>query len=199
MSDDNKDKINLDDYVLKTKVEDIVKDRLAQNNKARDKELEAKLAEYADYDDLQTENEKLKSAGQSEAEKLIARIEAAEKKTEAAEKKASELAANEEKRQKHDAALKEIGTKIKAAQLGKGVSDYLAINFRPGDDPTEFLERHMPLMKSSYPPSSVGDAGRGGGSPTTKFTKQQIKDMSPEEFEKNQPAIHEAMAKGEIQ
>ncbi|DBA35106.1 MAG: hypothetical protein PHU82_02665 [Candidatus Pacebacteria bacterium] len=160
---------------------------------AKNKELETANSKLTiERDTLKTKVEELESAGKTEVEKANA-------KAEAVAKELADMKAAAEKREKYDAGIKEINSKVSEAQLGKGAAEYVAVNFRPGDDPVKFLETHMPLMKTSYPPPNVGDGGRGSGNPPkTSFTRQQIKDMTPEEFSKNESAIHEAMAKGEI-
>jgi|GEM_PF-1448206 len=178
-------------------VDRILGDRL--KNHVPKADFEALQAEVEALKGYKTKVEELESAGQTEAEKWKRKAEAETKRADAAAKELADMKAAAEKREKYDAGIKEINSKVSEAQLGKGAAEYVAVNFRPGDDPVKFMETHMPLMKASYPPPNVGDGGRGSGNPPkTSFTRQQIKDMTPEEFSKNESAIHEAMAKGEI-
>ena len=108
--------------------------------------LEAEKAEIStEKDALKTKVEELESSAKSEITK-------ANERTEKVEKELADMKAAAEKREKYDSGLKEINSKVSEAQLGKGAAEYVAVNFRPGDDPVKFLEtdRKSTRLNSSH-------------------------------------------------
>lgn len=156
------DGINLDDYVPKSKVEELVKERIAKAKKAS-------AEKYGDYDNLKAKAAKLdeiEAGNQTELEKLIKRAEKAEAERDDFKTKID----NWKARKDTESSARKL---FNEAQLPDRAWKYYQKEFETGAD-EDALRAALDTIKLDFPAKSIGDGGRPQeGKPPEPTTLQQ--------------------------
>jgi Rad3-related DNA helicase len=173
MGETTPQEIDLSDYVPKTDVEGIVKERIGQ--------IQKKTAEkYADYEDLKAKAAKLaeiEGSNKSEIEKIIARAETAEKERD-------ELAGKIQTHQARKEALKKAKALFETAQI-KSDGWELVEDLISATDDDEALAAKLEKVKKAVGVRDVGGAGRTP--PPTKTTAPTNSELLAAEYAKEKP------------
>jgi len=173
-------------------VDRIVAERLARETTKHEAELAAEKKKSASAEKLKADNDKLKAdlaakdeAGKTAMEKLQGDFE---KRVSVLEEKNKTLEA--------DKAANDLkALKVERAAAGNYPPWYAE---RVVGSTAEEIDADLKVLHAKAGDRNFGAGGGSGGNPTPKFTRAQIKAMTPEEYEKNETAILDAMAKGEI-
>lgn len=159
-------------------VEDLIRKRLGET-----KDLEAKAKKWDEYE----------RANMSELEKLKADTATRDAKISALEAELQEYKLNEARVK----AVKDAGLDPAILGAGAGLMDLMKAS-----TPEEILKAAKKLAEqgAQIPPKGAAPGGNPGGGVgrVRKFTRAEIKAMTPAEYAKNRAEIHAAMERGEL-